>query len=183
MSGGRCGRREAARRLVPGFTLLETIVALGLIVTALAGPFSLATRGIFTAKFGKSKIVALNLAQEGIELIRQMRENNVLGGYDWRGLAGPCTGTCTRLQNGSYQPDVYTAANGATPPLATGAVMLFDAISGLYNQAAGSPTPFVRTVSISTPASHQMRVISAVAWTESGIQRRVQLETTFTNWQ
>lgn len=166
-----------------GFTLLETIVALALIVSAIIGPFTLATRGVFGAKFSKNKIVALNLSQEGLELVRVMRENNVLAGADWRGLQGSCSGNCTRLQDGSYQPDVYTVANGSTPPLGTGAALLFDTSTGLYSQTSGSATLFTRVVGISTPASDQMRVISSVTWNESSIPRRVDLEETLYNWQ
>ncbi len=166
-----------------GFTLLETIVALALIVSALMGPFALASRGIFGAKFSRSKIVALNLSQEGIELIRQMRENNILSGAQWRGLTGTCGVKCTRLQDGSYQPDVYTSASGSTPPVSTNAPLLFDAAGGLYSQTSGTATLFTRVVDISTPSVDQMRVRSTVTWVESGISRRIQLEATLYNWQ
>ena len=166
-----------------GFTLLETIVALALIVSALTGPFALASRGIFGAKFSRSKIIALNLSQEGVELIRQMRENNVLSGAQWRGLSGTCGARCTRLQDGSYQPDVYTSASGSTPPLSSNAPLLFDETSGLYSQTSGTATLFTRVVDISTPSADQMRVLSTVNWIESGIPRRIQLEVALYNWQ
>ncbi len=165
-----------------GFTLLETIVALTLIVSALMGPFALASSGIFGAKFSRSKIVALNLSQEGIELIRQMRENNVLSGAQWRGLSGTCGAGCTRLQDGSYQPDVYTSANGSTPPVSTNVALLFDETSGLYSQTSGTATRFTRVVNISTPSADQMRVLSTVTWVESGVGRRIQLEVVLYNW-
>lgn len=167
-----------------GFTLLETIVALTLVVSAIVGPFALASRGVFAAKFSRSKLVALNLAQEGIEIVRAMRENNILAGAaDWRGLTGPCASGCTRLQDGSYQPDVYTAANGSTPPVSSGSALLFEESAGLYSQAAGSPTPFTRVVDISTPAPAQMRIVSTVTWTESNIPRQARLEEVLYDWQ
>lgn len=166
-----------------GFTLLETIVALTLVVSAIVGPFSLASRGVFGAKFTKSKLVALNLAQEGIEIVRAMRENNVLIGADWRGLTGPCASGCARLQDGSYQLDVYTSASGSTPPVSSGSALLFDESAGLYSQAAGSPTPFTRVVDISTPAPAQMRIVSTVRWTESNIPRQARVEVVLYNWQ
>ena len=175
------GARSSSSR--GGFTLLETIVALVLVVSALIGPFTLATRGVFGAKFSKNKIVALNLSQEGLELIRVMRENNVLAGADWRGLQGPCSGNCTRLQDGSYQPDVYTVANGSTPPITTGAALLFDTSTSLYSQTSGTATLFTRVVTISTPANDQMRIVSSITWMESNIPRRVDLEETLYNWE
>ncbi|MDP3727627.1 MAG: hypothetical protein Q8R35_03240, partial [bacterium] len=117
------------------------------------------------------------------ELIRAMRENNILAGADWRGQQGQCANGCTRLQDGSYQPDVYTTANGSPPPVNAGLPFLFDESSGLYSQTVGAATPFTRVVSISTLAVHQMRIVSTVTWVESGIPRRVDLEETLYNWQ
>ena len=175
-----------------GFTLIETLVALTLIVSAMVGPFTLATSGIFNAKFSKSKLTALNLTQEGIEIIRQMRENNVLKGFDWRGsgcTAGLTPG-CTKLQDGSYQPDVFTTADGSTPPINSNAPLRFDAsvpltdAASLYNQSFGQAvSPFTRVVTISTPAANQMQVVSVISWTESSIPRQVHLEEVMYNWR
>lgn len=168
------------------FTLLETIIALTLIISAVTGPFTLATRSIFSAKFAKDKLTALNLAGEGIELVRAMRENNVLHTFDWRG-AGCGAGTtpyCTNLADGSYQPDVFTVANGSQPPLAGASPQLlrFDSVTGFYSQSSGSITLFTRVITISTPAANQMRVVSLVTWTQSGIDRQARLQEVFYNW-
>src|SRR3989344_1181853 len=49
-----------------GFTLIETIVALAVITSAIVGPFTLATKGILHVSFAKNKLVAANLSQEGV---------------------------------------------------------------------------------------------------------------------
>ncbi len=64
-----------------GFTILETLVALSLIVAALVGPVALITRGLAATSISKNKLIAANLAQEGIELGRAIRENNILCGH------------------------------------------------------------------------------------------------------
>src|SRR3989344_4359334 len=74
--------------LVWGFTLLETIVALAVITAVVVGPVVLITSGLISFGFAKNKLIALNLAQEGLELIRAVRENNILcdeieGGNNW----------------------------------------------------------------------------------------------------
>lgn len=164
-----------------GFTLLETIVALVLIVAAMVGPFSLATRSIFGAKFAKHKLTALNLAQEGIEIIRRMRETNVLKEFDWRG-AGSCPAACTPLSDGTYQPDVFTSS---ALPLSTASPLSIHGTTGLYYQDpfVEHPTLFVREVIISTPSVERMRIVSTVTWTSAGIERRVRLEETLYNWE
>lgn len=61
-----------------GFTLLETLVAISILVTAIVGPLALAAQTIRSQQVSKDNLVAANLAQEGIELIRNYRSNNVL---------------------------------------------------------------------------------------------------------
>src|SRR3989344_3040419 len=71
-------RRKTKEILKKGFTLLETIVALAVITAAVVGPVVLITSGLISFGFAKNKLIALNLAQEGLELVRAIRENNVL---------------------------------------------------------------------------------------------------------
>ena len=61
-----------------GFTIIESIVALTIIIAAVIGPFMLISRGILSSKSAKNRLVAANLAQEGIEMIRYFRDSNVL---------------------------------------------------------------------------------------------------------
>src|SRR3989338_4478804 len=61
-----------------GFTLLETIVAVSILVTAIVGPFSLASQSINAQGRAKNNLIAANLAQEGLELFRNYRANNIL---------------------------------------------------------------------------------------------------------
>lgn len=68
----RIFKREA------GFTLVEALVAIALIASGIVGAMSLSTRSVFNAGRLKYHLVAVNLAQEGIEMIRLIRENNVL---------------------------------------------------------------------------------------------------------
>lgn len=61
-----------------GFTLLETLVAISILVTAIVGPLTLAAQTIRSQQVAKDNLIAANLAQEGIELVRNYRSNNVL---------------------------------------------------------------------------------------------------------
>ncbi|MDO8500169.1 MAG: prepilin-type N-terminal cleavage/methylation domain-containing protein [bacterium] len=156
-----------------GFTLLETMVALTVIVSAMAGPFSLATRGVFFAKFAKNKLVAVNLVQEGLEFIRQCRDNNVLQNRAWDLSIG----------SGDWQADVFTNTFSSCDlaPF-TGSALLRDSTSGLYSYISGSPTLFTRRITISKPAVDQVFVVSTVTWTEGDINRAMTLQETFYNW-
>lgn len=175
-----------------GFTLIETVIALALVTAALVGPFALAVNGIVSAKLFKNRLAALNLAQEGIEITRHLRENNVIRGHHWRGLTGPCSAVdlCSRLDDFSaYYLDVFTAPWGPSRPPMPSARLNYDTAAALYSHAAtGQATPFERTIAISTPGGSpgtnpEMLVVATVTWIEFGVERQVRLEEILYDWK
>jgi type II secretory pathway pseudopilin PulG len=66
-----------------GFTLIETIVAVSLIVLVIVGPLTLAIRSLAAYRKALDNLRATAFAEEGIELIRSVRNNNASQGKDW----------------------------------------------------------------------------------------------------
>lgn len=72
-----------------GLTLIETLVAIGILSLSIAGPLALSARGLVFAKFARDQITAFYLAQEAVEVVRNIRDENMRNGADWlRGLDG-----------------------------------------------------------------------------------------------
>lgn len=61
-----------------GFTLIETMVAIALLMVALIPPMSLAAQSLTTAYFARDQITAFYLAQEGVEIVRSVRDANII---------------------------------------------------------------------------------------------------------
>ena len=61
-----------------GFTLIETLVAISLLVVSVAAPMSLAVRSLSSAFYARDQVTAFHLAQEAIESIRIVRDGNAL---------------------------------------------------------------------------------------------------------
>lgn len=61
-----------------GFTMIETIIAFGVLTAAIIGPVALVAFSFSRAQSSQNKLIATNLSQEGIELVRAIRENNVV---------------------------------------------------------------------------------------------------------
>jgi type II secretory pathway pseudopilin PulG len=61
-----------------GFTLVETLAAITLIMVAIVAPMGLTVQSLSVAYYARDQITASNLAQEGIEIVRSMRDANVL---------------------------------------------------------------------------------------------------------
>lgn len=161
-----------------GYTLLETIIALAVIMGAIAGPYSLASRGILSSLASKNKLAAYNLSQEGIELVRKIRDDNVLAGSSWD----------DGISSGSWKIDVV---NNTLSPF-DGAALLFDSALGLYQHNTGSASIFTRRLTIEKPPAtptpgipdaDQIRVISTVTWIERGLSKTAELQEIIYNWQ
>lgn len=61
-----------------GFTLVETLVAVSIFSVSVLGLVTVLSEGIADTGYAKQKLAASYLAQEGIECIRNLRDNYVL---------------------------------------------------------------------------------------------------------
>ena len=66
-----------------GLTLMETLVAIGILSVAISGPLMLSARGLIFAKYAKDQIIAFYLAQEAVEIVRNIRDGNLKAGGNW----------------------------------------------------------------------------------------------------
>ncbi len=61
-----------------GFTLVETLVAITFLIVAIVAPMSLVSQSLSAAFYARDQMTAYNLAQEGIESVRAIRDGNIL---------------------------------------------------------------------------------------------------------
>lgn len=88
--GGR-GVREGNREVPPraGQGLLETTIAIGVIVTGLFAVFTLVLANTRASDAGTIRLGAVQLAREGVEVVRAIRDANWLAGRPWNlGMVG-----------------------------------------------------------------------------------------------
>ncbi|MEK7082176.1 MAG: hypothetical protein AAB915_00660 [Patescibacteria group bacterium] len=192
-----------------GFTLLETVVALTVILAAVVGPVSLITRGLFNFSLSKNRVIAANLAQEGIEIVRLIRENNIAcdeanGPPLWQWRRDPRGGMMTQLRVGVDASDFDSPLECgdeaiAFPHLSSSCSehLRFEPNTalpngGMYGYGGSRETIFSRCVDIASPpdaptggipSADQMDVISTVRWDEHGNPRSVVLRERLTNWR
>lgn len=84
-----------------GFTLVETLVAITILLLVIIGPITAAQKGVQQAYYANEQLSAVFLAQEAIEAVRERRDNQALAA--WNDPAGDldtsawstagCTGT------------------------------------------------------------------------------------------
>ncbi len=66
-----------------GFTIIETLVAIFILLVSVTGPLAFAQGGLRASFVARDQVVAFYLAQDAIETIKNVRDNNSLDGEDW----------------------------------------------------------------------------------------------------
>ena len=141
-----------------GFTLVETLVAIAILLIAVVGPISLIGDALHKLYYAKDQMIAINLAQEGIEVVRQRRDSDMLGtvGADIFSLASPYY----------YTVD---ASSALLNPSTAGQKTVY--LNGdFYEQTAGTATQFTRLITITSvgPGTIERKVTSTVEWKTGG---------------
>lgn len=108
-----------------GFSILEAIVALYIISMGLVGILSLVAQSLQAKSININMLIASQLAQEGLELVRNIRDTNWMNGINWdQGIVGDfaidylgnniaVTGIDDPFANLELDSDYYCHDNGA----------------------------------------------------------------------
>ena len=163
-----------------GFTLIETMVAITVLALALTGPFVAVQNALRAAYTARDQLTASSLAQEGLEYVRSIRDNNYLASPQRNFMDGLSGYSCYGATPSTYctldptRGDVHTAPTAvevcASPESCE---KLYLSSNHLYNQQAeGTPTRFTRVVQFKPVggSSTEVEVIIQVFWM-TGIQQ------------
>ena len=141
----------------PGQSLMEVVVAMGLVVVAVV---ALVSTTIFTQKAARSanaQTQATKLAEESIEQLRVIR--------DRRGFGYLVASTCYILNATDPDPNSWSLTICGTPPSFT-----------LGN------IEFVRSIDVVDDGANKKKVTVSVSWQESGGTKKVENVTFFSNF-
>lgn len=153
-----------------GFTLLETVIAIAILTSSILMVYTAIVRVISYSYDNQNQLIASYLAQEGIEVVRNIRDTNwVEGAASWKDGLGA----------GTYrvQYDSLSLLSNQDIPLNIDA-------SGFYSYGAGDSSSFTRTIVISKPDpvdEDLLRIVSEVSWPKDD-GYPVSAEEFFYNW-
>ena len=157
-----------------GFSLLETTIAVAILVAAIVGPLSLSSQSIKTASLARNNTIVTNLAQEGLELIRNYRSNNVLEGRSWTAGMNTCSSA-----NGCRIDAVDLDIRNCT---ATCDLLKFDTDLHVYNYDTGSDSIFTRVIRLQDITPDEVKVTSLVTWSDRFGSHSFDISTSMFNW-
>ena len=178
-----------------GFSILEASIVMGVVSIGLLGIFSLVLQNIQVQKVNKNMLVASMLAQEGLDLVRNIRDDNWIASpqVDWDlDIAG--------WNNNDFTVD-YTMALADADDSDNDNDITEEASTALYKDSANSfythtsvgntATQFFRLIiadgiDASSPVDGVIdyyKVKSHVQWNEKGVLKDYIAETYLYNWR
>lgn len=131
-----------------GFTLIETFVAISVLLIAVLGPMSLFSQAISDGIFARNQVAAFYLAQEGVELVlNQTYSNNKQssdGSTVWDRDLDNCETGCSVFGDGNGGVITDQCPSGGCGQI------YFDPTTGIYSGSGSSDnkTIFRRVVKI-----------------------------------
>jgi type II secretory pathway pseudopilin PulG len=157
------------KKLQKGFTLAESVIAITLIIIGIVGILNLINRSAGFANIASNRLIAANLGQEGIEIVRNIRDSNWVNQENWKdGLVGFC--------DGIFQLDYNQGLK-----CNTNSFLLFDEELG-YNHQEGKETIYKRRLEIAEITNAELRVKAIVSWQTRGGDFEIVVEDHLYNW-
>jgi prepilin-type N-terminal cleavage/methylation domain-containing protein len=131
------------------FTLIETMVSLMMISVALLGIYAAIAKYTQQTKQVKENYIASLLGQEGIEIIRNLRDTNWITGGRAAFSTGLISSNCNVDGTGGWRVD-YLATSTADLVSNTAPVpyLYTNDTNGFYNYTSGTVTPYKRQICV-----------------------------------
>ncbi len=168
-----------------GFTIVETLMAITILMIAIAGHLSIASKGLTGSLASRDQMIGSFLAQESTEVVKNIRDNNLDAGSPWNTGFSSCDNVASshHCDASAIDPVTIAATGLATYPLRT--------TSGNYytHDTSGTLSVFSRYFYVSQPGSSaaclssdiECTLTAVVDWTEGGVPYEVLLSTEIIN--
>lgn len=166
-----------------GFTIIETLIAVTILMLVTTGVIFALGNSLRTTVGSDVRIQAELLAEEGTELVRAIKDSNLLQQKLFYLTINTCTASvpCYVVNDGAALPELKPCS-GTCPALKISAL-------GYGHQAAATTaSPFTRTITVDTLNTDsngrpsEIRVNSTVTYQERGSTQSVAAKAIFTNW-
>lgn len=159
------------------FSLIELLIAMGMIGLGLLGIASLASQNVRVQYYNKNTLISAQLAQEGLELVRNIRDN------DWKSDDVISTeDSLEGLFNSNFIIDYTSFRSGSDSIIANTPVLTIDN-NGFYRYGGSQETPFRRLITTSCNNNGYCRVKCYVTWQGQGQSGNYEIEDYLYAWR
>lgn len=153
-----------------GYLLVEAVVAITILIIGFLGMLAILSNTNAISRTVNDQFVANYLAMEGIEIVKNIIDGNVMQGNPWN----------QNITDGDYEVDYQSPRLKASQ----GRYLLFNSVKSQYSYQNGTQSPFTRTIQITSISADEIRVNSVVKWIgRGGGKFEINLEDHFFNWR
>ena len=183
-----------------GFTIIETVVAIAILSLVMVAPLTLAERGLNSSVYARDEVTAFYLAQEAIEYVRNVRDNNNLSGASES--AGWLSGLDSSCGSGNGGCGVDTSAQTVKScnPITKSCILTFNSLTGIYGEqrdSSGNALPnwqdsiFTRSITITPNAigsgqnydgNAEADLAATVSWKTGLLQKSITVNEKLFDW-
>ncbi len=167
-----------------GFTIVESLVAITILVLAITGAVGAIQTGISSYIFSKDQIIAFYLAQEGFEQIRNIRDENGLKNQNWltsftANSSEPCFfGNACIVDPVATAVPTRCSAPGSCP------VLRQDVTTGFFGYNSSWPaTIFRREILLTSINANEVSILVTVDWSKGIVNKQFRAKENILNWQ
>ncbi|MBI2087078.1 MAG: prepilin-type N-terminal cleavage/methylation domain-containing protein [Candidatus Zambryskibacteria bacterium] len=168
-----------------GFTIIESLVAVTILVLAITGALSAIQTGISSYIFSKDQIIAFYLAQEGFEQIRNIRDENGLKNQNWlAGIAANSSDPCY-FGNACTVSPVFSNLASRCGSGAPGScqVVRQDTATGFFGYNSSWPaTVFRREIMLTEINADEVSILVTIDWSKGIVNRQFRAKENILNW-
>ncbi len=132
--------KNACKNKSRGFTILETLVAISILVLALTAPLAIVAQALRSSYYARDQVTAYFLAQEAVEFLRNKRD-----------IAGLQSSVTAEEWTDLFRADIdVSIPNSGTPFINTAgstnlkAYLVRDSINGYMLKSCGTTCPEIR---------------------------------------
>jgi len=166
-----------------GFTLVETLVAITILMVSIVGPMYAVFQAVQTTYIARDQLIATALAQEGVEYVRHTRDSNFLSTISnpgtpvpWLNGLNACTGQSCMVDVTAAETTPPVSCSGTCAPLKVSSTNLYS-----YDPS-GSPSRFTRSVTITNMTPNDAVITSTVSWINARIPFSITVTEHLYNW-
>ncbi len=169
-------------------SLIETIVAIGMITVAIVAILSVGLSNLMLSGQSSERVMATNLAREGIEIVNAIRSSQRLD-PDQTWPYGVTDGNWILTYSTETLSTAATFSDGSDIANCTNCYLCRHTTDDYYYPCAQEEV-FRRLVVVSAGddlggncSGCEKKIVSTVYWAERGRPHRIQLETRLTDWR
>ena len=153
-----------------GFTIIELLVVILIISIGITGSYALVGNIFASSSLMAQRLSAAYLAQEGIEIVRNIRDSNWVNGDSWD----------DGLPFGDFEVD-YTALSLSDSDSYEGNKLKIN--NNIYNYTSGTDSIYDRKITISLNGDGSLNVTVIITWFSNNSNHSILIEGNIYDWK